>query len=163
MVMNNLESAFLHELEDALSAEKQLVHALPRFAKTAGRAELREAFEEHLEQTKHHVELVEKAFDACGRKPSTHKCEGMAGILEEASETASEEGDLQVKDAMLIAGAQKVEHYEISLYGTLCSWAEMLDNKAALKPLQTILDEEKATDAKLTDLARQRVNPEATG
>lgn len=161
MAMNTIEAAFLHELEDALSAEKQLAQALPQMAKAASHDELRQAFEQHLEQTKHHVELVEQAFSACGRKPSAHKCEAMEGIIAEGKETLSEDGAADVKDAMLIAGAQKAEHYEISLYGTLCTWAEMLHNEEALQALQTILSEEKETDAKLNKLAKQRVNEDA--
>lgn len=158
MVLSNVQDAFIHELGDVLSAEKQLTHALPKMAKTAHREELRQAFEEHLEQTRHHVELVEKAFAACGRKPSAHKCEAMEGILREGEGIIAEDAEDDVKDAMLIAGAQKVEHYEIASYGTLCTWAEMMGNDEALQPLQEILAEEKQTDEKLTNLAKQRVN-----
>lgn len=163
MPLSNLNDALLHELKDVLSAEKQLAATLPRMAKTAGDDQLRALFEEHLGQTKTHVERLEKVFDTLGKSARAHRCEAMAGIVEEGKSVIDEEAEPDVKDAMLIGAAQKAEHYEIATYGTLCTWAKQLGLNDALKLLLETLDEEKQTDDKLTRLAKSRKNPQAAG
>jgi ferritin-like metal-binding protein YciE len=161
MKLDSLEDLFVHELKDLLSAEKQLVKALPKMAKGATSAALREGFEDHLEQTKVHVERLEAIFEDLGKAARAEHCAGMEGLIEEGSKLLEEEGDDMVKDAALIGAAQRVEHYEISAYGTARTLAELLGNKKAVKLLQQTLDEEKETDEKLTELAMSEVNVEA--
>jgi ferritin-like metal-binding protein YciE len=161
MKLESLEDLFVHELKDLLSAEKQLVKALPKMAKGAASDTLRTAFEEHLEQTKTHVERLEKVFTMADRPARAEHCKAMEGLIEEGSDLLKEDGDAAVKDAALIAAAQKVEHYEISGYGTARALAELLGMQQAVDLLQQTLDEEKTTDEKLTELAMSEVNPEA--
>lgn len=148
-------------MQDVLHAEKQLVKALPKMAKAAKSPKLKAGFEEHLEQTKGHVARVEQAFEALGEKPKTKVCPAMKGLVEEGEEIIKEKGDDSVRDAGLIAAAQKVEHYEIATYGTLCTWAKLLGETAAHKLLGANLDEEEKTDKKLTKLAESVVNKDA--
>jgi ferritin-like metal-binding protein YciE len=162
MKLESLETLFVTELKDLLSAEKQLVKALPKMAKGAANEALRAAFEEHLEQTKGQVERLEKVFAIVDKAPRAEHCKGMEGLIEEGSELLEEEGDPAVKDAALIGAAQKVEHYEISGYGTARTLAELLGLDEAVKLLQQTLDEEKETDEKLTELAMSEVNPQAS-
>jgi ferritin-like metal-binding protein YciE len=161
MKLESLDELFLHELKDLLSAEKQLVKALPKMAKGASSDALRAAFEEHLEQTKGHVERLEKVFKTLDKAPRAENCKGMEGLIEEGADLLEEEGADAVKDAALIGAAQRVEHYEIAGYGTARSLAELLGNKEAMELLQETLDEEKETDEKLTALAMSEVNVEA--
>jgi len=161
MKLNSLENLFVHELKDLLSAEKQLVKALPKMAKGASSEVLRAAIEEHLEQTKGQVERLEKVFTLIDKAPRAEHCKAMEGLIEEGSELLEEEGEDAVKDAALIGAAQKVEHYEISGYGTARTLAELLGLKEGAKLLQETLDEEKETDEKLTELAMSEVNPQA--
>ena len=161
MPMQSLEDAFVEELRDLLSAEKQLTHALPQMAKAASNEELRECFEHHLEETKEQVSRLEQVFKSVDKAARAKKCEAMEGLIEEAKELMEKKADDSVKDAILIAAAQKVEHYEIAAYGTLCTWAEMLGNDRALKLLQQTLQEEKTADETLTKAAG-RVNETAT-
>jgi ferritin-like metal-binding protein YciE len=161
MKLDSLEDLFVHELKDLLSAEKQLVKALPKMAKGATSTALQEGFEDHLEQTKGHVERLEAIFEDLGKAARAEHCAGMEGLIEEGSKLLEEEGDDMVKDAALIGAAQRVEHYEISAYGTARTLAELLGNKKAVKLLQQTLDEEKETDEKLTELAMSEVNVEA--
>jgi len=161
MKLNSLENLFVHELKDLLSAEKQLVKALPKMAKGASSEVLRAAIEEHLEQTKGQVERLEKVFTLIDKAPRAEHCKAMEGLIEEGSELLEEEGEDAVKDAALIGAAQKVEHYEISGYGTARTLAELLGLNEAAKLLQETLDEEKETDEKLTELAMSEVNPQA--
>jgi ferritin-like metal-binding protein YciE len=161
MKLESVENLFVHELKDLLSAEKQLVKALPKMAKGASSETLRTAIEEHLEQTKVHVERLEKVFSMVEKAPRAEHCKAMEGLIEEGSDLLEEEGAAPVKDAALIAAAQKVEHYEISGYGTARTLAELLGNQEAALLLQETLDEEKETDAKLTELAMSEVNVEA--
>lgn len=148
-----MEELFIHECKDLLSAEKQLVKALPKMAKGAANEELRRAFEEHLEQTKIHVERLEQVFSGLGKTARAEHCKGMEGLIEEGSELLEEEGEAMVKDAALIGAAQRVEHYEIAGYGVARTLAEMLGLQEAVELLQQTLDEEKETDEKLTKLA----------
>ena len=161
MKLESLDELFLHELKDLLSAEKQLVKALPKMAKGASSDALRAAFEEHLEQTKGHVERLEKVFKTLDKAPRAEHCKGMEGLIEEGADLLEEEGADAVKDAALIGAAQRVEHYEIAGYGTARSLAELLGNEEAMTLLQETLDEEKETDEKLTELAMSEVNVEA--
>lgn len=161
MKLESLEELFLHEIKDLLSAEKQLVKALPKMAKGASSEALRAAFEEHLEQTKGHVERLEKVFKTVGKAARAEHCKGMEGLIEEGAELLEEEGTDAVKDAALIGAAQRVEHYEIAGYGTARTLAELLGNEEAMELLQETLDEEKETDEKLTELAMSEVNVEA--
>ena len=161
MKLDTLEDLFVHELKDLLSAEKQLVKALPKMAKGAASDALRESIEDHLEQTKGHVERLETIFENLGKAARAEHCKGMEGLIEEGSKLLEEGGENMVKDAALIGAAQKVEHYEIAAYGTARSLAELLGNKQAVQLLQQTLDEEKETDEKLTELAMSEVNVEA--
>ena len=161
MKLESVENLFLHELKDLLSAEKQLVKALPKMAKGAASQALKEAFEDHLEQTKVHVERLEKIFENLGKTARAEHCKAMEGLVEEGADLLEEDGEDMVKDAALIGAAQKVEHYEIASYGTARTIAELLGNDQAVQLLQETLDEEKETDEKLTELAMSEVNLEA--
>ncbi len=161
MKLNSLETLFIHEIKDLLSAEKQLVKALPKMAKGASNGSLREAFEEHLEQTKGHVERLEKIFSTLEKTPRAEHCKAMEGLIEEGADLLQEDGADHVKDAALIGAAQRVEHYEIAAYGTARTLAELLGNQEAADLLQQTLDEEKDTDEKLTQLAMNEINLEA--
>lgn len=160
MTIKNLADAFYHELRDVLSAEKQLVKALPKMAKNASSTELRSALEEHLEETKQQVERVEQAFAETGKEARAKTCEAMKGLIEEGEELLEEDANPQVKDALLIAASQKVEHYEIATYGTLCAWAEQLGYTEALSLLKENIAEEKSADEKLQQIAKT-INKEA--
>lgn len=160
MAEKHLHEAFVEELRDALSAEKQITKALRQMARKASHDDLREAFEEHLEQTEHQIERLEKAFEMLDLKPRSKRCEGMSGIIDESKEIMDEDASPDAKDAMMIAAAQKVEHYEIATYGTLCAWAKILERDDICELLQETLDEEKQTDEKLTQLASE-INLEA--
>ncbi len=161
MPLSTLEDAFQHELKDLLSAEKQLVAALPKMAKAAEDEELRELFAEHLEQTKEQVRRLEQVFEQLGKTARSSKCEAMAGIVEEGKSLMEEDAEPAVMDAMLVGAAQKAEHYEIASYGTVCAWAEQLGMRDALRLLQQTLQEEKETDEKLTRFAERRKNAQA--
>jgi ferritin-like metal-binding protein YciE len=153
MKLQSIEELFIHECKDLLSAEKQLVKALPKMAKGAANEQLRSAFEEHLEQTKTHVERLERVFSALGKAARAEHCKGMEGLIEEGSDLLEEDADAVVKDAALIGAAQRVEHYEIAGYGTARTLAELLGHQEAVDLLQQTLDDEKETDEKLTKLA----------
>ncbi|HAH47745.1 MAG TPA: ferritin-like domain-containing protein [Planctomycetaceae bacterium] len=152
--MKTLADAFHDELQDVLSAEKQLTKALPKMVKKASSEKLAQALEEHLEQTREHVERVEKAFEETGKAARAKKCEAMAGLIEEAESMMSEEADPDVMDALIIALAQKVEHYEIATYGTLCTWAAKLKYTSAKEQLGQNLDDEEKADKNLTKLSK---------
>jgi ferritin-like metal-binding protein YciE len=161
MKLKTLADLFLHELKDLHSAETQLVKALPKMAKAATHEELRAGFEEHLEQTKGHVERLDKIGESLGIKLTGHKCKAMEGLVEEGAELISEDAEPAVRDAGLIGAAQRVEHYEIAGYGTAVALARLLNHDDAVELLQATLAEEKETDEKLTDLAESAVNAEA--
>jgi ferritin-like metal-binding protein YciE len=161
MRLDSMENLFLHEIKDLYNAEKQLTKALPKMAKTAGSEELRNLIEEHLEETKHQVERLERIFEMMGKPARARKCKGMEGLIEEGDELMAEEGDAAVKDAAMIGAAQRVEHYEIAGYGCARTFAEMLGMMEAAELLQTTLDEEKAADEKLNQLAMSQINLQA--
>jgi len=153
--MNDL---FVHQLKDIYYAEKRIVGALPKMIEKASAGELRQGFEHHLEETKVHVQRLEQVFQMHGVEPDTTKCPAIDGIIDEADEVAGDVDDKSVLDAALIAAAQAVEHYEITRYGSLIAWAKQLGRSDCADVLQQTLEEEKATDQKLTGLAESRVN-----
>jgi ferritin-like metal-binding protein YciE len=148
-----LKELYIDELKDLYNAENQLVKALPKMAKAASFDELRQGFEKHLKQTQGHVQRLEKIFQTLGESPKGKKCKGMEGLIEEGSEAMEEDYEDSVLDAALIGAAQRVEHYEIAGYGTVRSMAETLGEADHVSLLQQTLEEEKETDAKLTELA----------
>jgi len=156
-----LHDAFIEELRDTYDAEKQLIKALPKLAKAAASTDLRAAFESHLEETKGHVERLEQVFQSLEEKPRGKHCEGIAGIIEEGKSMMGEEFDEATMDAVLIASGQRAEHYEMAAYGTLIAWAQSMGHTEAVNLLQEILEEEKAADEKLTNLAESGINQEA--
>jgi ferritin-like metal-binding protein YciE len=160
MPNEGLKELYIDELKDLYSAENQLVKALPKMAKAAASEELRQGFDEHLEQTKEHVARLEKIFKALDESPKGKKCVGMEGLVKEGSEIIAEDFDDAVKDAGLIGAAQRVEHYEIAAYGTASEFARILGESEQVSLLEQTLEEEKETDQKLTELAKE-INPQA--
>jgi ferritin-like metal-binding protein YciE len=158
MSTQTLQELFLHELRDVLSAEKQLVKALPKMAKAVNNPELQAGIEQHLAETQAQVERLEQVFESIGENARAKTCKAMQGLIEEGSEILEADMDAEVRDAAIIAAAQKVEHYEIATYGTLATWAKLLGHEQALDLLLQSLEEEKATDEKLTELAKSSVN-----
>jgi len=156
--LKTLEDLFVHELKDLYSAEQQLIKALPKMAKAASSEHLRAGFEEHLEQTKGHAERLEKILDDLGQSHRGTKCKAMEGLVEEGKQMIDEDAPPEVKDAGLIAAAQRVEHYEIAGYGTACTFAQILGHTEAEKMLHDTLQEERETDEKLSDLALSEIN-----
>jgi ferritin-like metal-binding protein YciE len=156
--MKNLEELFHHLLKDIYYAEKQIVKALPKMAKAAESPELKEAFQHHLEETKEQVNRLEKVFRLIDKTPRGEKCPAILGLVEEGEEVMEKGEDGETVDAGLLAGAQAVEHYEMSRYGTMIAWAEQLGLDKAVPLLKQTLKEEKAADAKLNDLAMASVN-----
>lgn len=161
MKLDSLQKLYVAELLDLYSAEKQILRALPKMAKAADAPELRDAFKEHLEQTKGHVERLEQIFKRLGRSTRGKKCKAMEGLLEEGQELMEEDAEPAVLDAALIAAAQRVEHYEISGYGTVRTYAQLLDKDEDRELLQRTLDEEGETDKLLSGLAQSLINVEA--
>lgn len=168
MTPDNLHDLYLHQLRDLYSAESQIIDALPTMIDQTTHPELRQAFETHLDETRRHKQRLEQLFERMDEKPTGEKCKGMEGLIKEAksdlSDTHSFFGDDSpgaVRDAALIAQAQRIEHYEIAGYGTVCTYAEQLGRTQDVTFLKQTLEEEKQTDAKLTRLAEQVVNPEA--
>lgn len=161
MKLNSLEDLFVDLLRDIYYAEKQITKALPKMAKNATSEELRTAFETHLEETEVQIERLEKVFKAVGQTARGKKCPAMDGLIEEAKELLEEDVEPSVLDAGLIVAAQKVEHYEIASYGSLRTFAEHLGYEDVVELLQETLDEESATDEKLTELAEANVNEAA--
>jgi ferritin-like metal-binding protein YciE len=159
--MKTFDKAFEDLVKDMYSAEKQVLKALPKAAKAASDPDLKSGFEEHRVQTEEHVARLEQVAETCGFKPSGKVCKAAQGLIEEMAEIITEEEEGPVKDAMLICGGQKFEHYEIANYGTAVTWARMLGKEDCAELLQMTLDEEKETDEKLTALAESVVNEEA--
>ena len=158
---NPLEELLVDELKDLYSAENQIVKALPKMAKAAGSPELKRAFERHLEETRRQVERLDQIGDQMEVRLSGKRCKGMAGLIEEGNELIGEDLDQDALDAGLIGAAQKVEHYEIAAYGTARTHADMLGYNKIARLLQQTLNEEGATDKKLTQLAESIINVEA--
>jgi ferritin-like metal-binding protein YciE len=158
--INTLQEAFIEQLRDIYNAETQLTKALPKMAKAAHDETLKQGFEEHLEQTREHITRLEEIFEELDEKPTGKKCAAMAGLVEEGSETIGEDATPAVKDSLLIAAAQRVEHYEIAAYGTVKAFATVLGHEDAVELLDETLKEEIATDEKLTEAA-ESINAEA--
>ncbi len=161
MKIDSLRKLFLEELRDVYHAEKQITKALPKMAKAATAPDLKAAFVQHLAETKGQVERLERVFEAMGKPAKGKTCKAMQGLVEEASELLEEDIEPAVLDAGLIAAAQRVEHYEIAAYGTLKTYARLLGEEDAAGLLQETLDEEGATDKKLSALAEGVINLEA--
>lgn len=154
MAIESLKDLYLEHLRDLYDAENQLIKALPKMAEASTSEELRQGFEEHLEQTKEHAQRLETIFEKLGEKAKGKKCKGIEGIIKEGSETLEEDfGNEDVKDAAIIADAQRAEHYEIAGYGTAKTFANLLGDREAASLLEQTLTEEKETDATLTELA----------
>jgi ferritin-like metal-binding protein YciE len=160
MPSNGLRELYIDELKDLYSAENQLVKALPKLAKAATSDELRQGFEEHLEQTKEHVQRLEEIFEMLNESGKGKKCAGMEGLVKEGAEVMEEDFEGATMDAALIGAAQRVEHYEIAAYGTACEFANILGESEHESLLRQTLEEEKETDEKLTEMAKQ-INPQA--
>ena len=161
MTEKTLNDLFLTTLKDVYYAEKAILRALPKMAKAAESGDLKEAFGKHRDETAGHVERLEQIFDKLGKKASGKTCEAIKGIIEEGEEIMDDFEDSDALDAGLIAAGQAVEHYEISRYGTLRTWAQQLGMRDAAKLLDQTLAEEKKTDELLTQLAEARANPKA--
>jgi ferritin-like metal-binding protein YciE len=163
MPVKTVQDLFVEELRDIYHAEKQILKALPRMAKAATHPELRQAFELHLEQTRGQVERLEQVFDELDVAKRGKRCEAMEGLIEEARSTMEEIEDKNVLDVGMIINAQKVEHYEIAGYGSLVALARQLKHDKVVSLLEETLNEEKATDQKLNEVALNIANPEASG
>ena len=157
--LNNLDDLFMHQLEDVYDAEHQLIEALPQMADAATSSDLKNAFNTHLMETRDHAKRLEQVFQLLGKKPRREACPAMKGLIAEGEEMIQSKGDDTVRDAALIAAAQRVEHYEMSGYGTARTFAEQLGHTQAVQLLEATLEEEKTTDAKLTQIAQAIVNP----
>jgi len=159
--MHTLNDLFTETLKDVYFAENAILKALPKMAKKAKSDELKSAFTEHAEETEEHVKRLDKVFKILGQKPEGKECPALKGLVEETEELMSEASSPDVLDAGLIGCAQAVEHYEMARYGTLCAWAEQLDMDDAVELLEETLEEEKAADQKLTELATGGINEQA--
>lgn len=161
MKLETLHDLYVEELKDLYSAESQMAAALPKMAKAATSPELRDAFEGHLAETQAHIDRLEAILDALDTSPKGHKCKGMEGLLSESKHFMKQSGDPSVIDAGLIAQAQRVEHYEMAGYGCARTYARLLGYNEAADQLQITLDEEGASDKRLTELAVSVINLEA--
>ncbi len=161
MSLKTLEDLYVHELKDLYSAEKQLIEALPDMVEAANAPQLREAFASHLKETEQHFEKVHQLLQKLDENPGSSKCKGMEGLLEEGEDAIDEEASPAVRDAFLIAAAQRVEHYEISGYGTARAFARSLGREDDAEVLNQILDQEYAADNKLDKLAEGKLNEAA--
>lgn len=157
----SLESLFVDQLHDLYDAEQRLTKALPKMAEAAHNSALKSAIQQHLRETEGHVKRLERVFQSVGQSPQAETCEAMKGLIAEGETVLNAKGDPNVRDAALIAAAQRVEHYEIAGYGTARTFAQRLGKPEAARLLQETLDEEGATDKKLTQLAEQSINPKA--
>jgi ferritin-like metal-binding protein YciE len=159
--IKKMDDLFVHTLRDIYYAEKQITKALPDMIKKASNPQLKQGFQTHLHETENHVKRLEQAFDLIGKKAQGVDCPAIDGIIKEAKEVTGEVDDKLVLDAALIAAAQAVEHYEMTRYGTLIAWAKQLGHGNVATLLNQTLDEEKATDKKLTAVAEAQVNRKA--
>lgn len=163
MKVDSLNDLFVYDLKDLYDAENRIIEAMPSMIEAASAAELKQAFQEHLNVTKQQASRLEEIFDMLDMDPERESCDGIIGILKEGSKMAAAKGDPNTKDAALIASAQKVEHYEVASYGTLRTYARELDMDDVAEILQMTLDEEKDTDSQLTGLAERSINIQAAG
>jgi ferritin-like metal-binding protein YciE len=161
MELNTLKDLYFHELKDLYSAEKQLVKALPKMARAASNEDLVAGFKTHLSETEEHVARLEKILEGHDQSTRGPKCKGMEGLVAEGQEMMEEDAEDEVRDAGLISAAQRVEHYEIAGYGCARTYAEMIGDDEGAELLQQTLEEESATDEKLTELAQSVINLEA--
>jgi ferritin-like metal-binding protein YciE len=161
MTLDNLEDLLVEQMEDLYNAEQQLINALPEMVEAAHSEALQRAISSHLGETKGQKTRLEEAFRELGRDLQGHRCEAMAGLIEEGKELMGMDGDPHVKDAALIAAAQRVEHYEIAGYGCARTFARQLGRQQVARLLQDTLEEEKRADKKLTEIAETLVNPQA--
>ena len=159
--MNDLEKLFLSELKDIYDGEQKLVDALPAMVDSAESGELKTCFSRHLEQTKSHVNRLEEVFRAIGQEPKRKSCQGLEGIIDEAQTLSMEFKGNTALDAALISSGQKAEHYEITSYGSLCTWAKEMGNDRVLSLLKQNLSEEKEADEMLTKIGTSACNLEA--
>lgn len=159
--IKNMDDLFLHTLGDIYYAEQQILKALPKMVDKATDPQLKQGFQTHLRETETHVKRLEQVFQQLDVKAKGVDCPAIDGIIKEANEIVGEVSDKSVQDAALIAAAQAVEHYEMTRYGTLIAWAKPLGKKQVVSLLQQTLDEEKATDQKLTSMAEAKVNRKA--
>ena len=162
MAINTMQDLFVHELKDLYSAEKQLTKALPKMHKAAESTQLQQAIMQHLHETETHVQRLEEIFEAMSVSTRGAKCDAMDGLIKEAQKMMKE-AEEPVRDAAIIAAAQRIEHYEIAAYGCARSFAELLEQSDAADLLQTTLDEESAANEKLNDIAESEVNEQAMG
>ena len=158
VALNNLEDLLVDQLKDLYNAESQLTKALPKMAKAASSPDLKRAFENHLSQTEEHVNRLERVFEGLGHRAKGKTCYAMKGLIEEGSEAIKEDATPNVKDAALIAAAQRVEHYEMAGYGTVRTFAKLLGHSDTVTLLQKTLDEEGAADKLLTKIAETSIN-----
>jgi ferritin-like metal-binding protein YciE len=161
MKLNSLHELYLNELKDLYHAEQQIIKALPKMAEAASSPELRNAFEQHLAETRVQAERLEQIFQKLGEPAKGQKCKGMVGIIDEGEDMMDEDAPPAVADAALIGSAQRVEHYEIAAYGTARTYARRLGFEDQAQLLQQTLTEEAETDKKLTSLAESYINEEA--
>jgi ferritin-like metal-binding protein YciE len=159
--IKSMQDLFVHTLRDVYYAEKQILNALPEMIGKTTDASLKQAFQSHLGETKNHVSRIEQVFQIVRAEPKGVDCPAIDGIIEEAEDIIGETEDKQVLNAALAAAAQAVEHYEITRYGTLIAWAKQLGRNDCASLLQKTLDEEKAADKKLTEIAEARLNLKA--
>jgi ferritin-like metal-binding protein YciE len=161
MKLESLRDLMVEQMQDLYDAEKRITSALPKMAKAASSPELKAAFEKHLKETENHVTRLEKSFDILGEKAKAKKCKAMEGLIAEGTETIEEDAEPEVKDAALIAAAQRVEHYEMAGYGTVSAYARLLNQPGVLELFQETMAEEEATDEALTRLAESTINLQA--
>ena len=161
MKIENMEDLFLAEIEDLYDCEKRLTKALPKMAKASTTPELKKAFESHLQETQGHVERLERVFGEMGKKPKAVPCEAIKGLIEEGEEMIGNTEASPLRDAGIIAAANRVEHYEIAAYGSARTFAQTLGLDGAVSLLEQTLEEEKKADKKLTQLAETMINDEA--
>lgn len=156
--IRSMDDLFLHQLRDIYYAEQRIVKSLPDMISKTGNPTLKQAFEDHLEETRGHVERLERVFEMIGEDAKGVNCPAIDGIIEEAEDISGDVDDAQVLDAALAAAGQAVEHYEMSRYGTLIAWAEELGKHDCAQLLKQTLEEEKSADRKLTEIAEERLN-----
>ncbi|MFN8480841.1 MAG: ferritin-like domain-containing protein [Kouleothrix sp.] len=159
--LSTLQDLFNEQLRDLYNAEEQIIKALPKMAQSASAPELRAGFEEHLRASEGHRDRVHMILEGMGQRAEGHVCKAMEGLLREGDEIMHERADPQVRDAALIAAAQRVEHYEMAGYGCVRTWANVLGMPDVARQLQFILDQEGETDKKLTDMAERVINQQA--
>jgi ferritin-like metal-binding protein YciE len=161
MKLQTLNDLYIEELRDLYNAEKQILHAMPKMLRAVTSDTLRQAMEQHMEETKHQVERLDQIFEGLNVSSGGHKCEAMAGIIREAQEVLTADADPDVLDAAIVGQAQRVEHYEIAGYGCARTYASLLGREGDVTLLQETLDEEGLTDRKLTELAERHINERA--